>query len=141
MIGLKRSSSNASTPGPVPVSSQSAAVRQRSVEQQGPKREEFPPRLEKALENPMFLDLPGQGLCKAGEEGEAGLASFGRAPGEVEVGDIGRHHLNQGLADHRIDHRVHLGVEPMNVPVRSPRRARSLPTVPLLPSSTAGMAA
>ena len=65
----------------------------------------------------MLLDLPGQGLSKAGEEGESGLASFGRAPGEVEVCDIGRYQLNQGLADHRIDHRVHLGVEPMNVAV------------------------
>ena len=66
----------------------------------------------------MLLDLSGQGLRKAGEEGESRLASFGRAPGEVEVGDIGRYQLDQGFADHRIDHRVHLGVEPMNVAVR-----------------------
>ena len=95
-----------------------AAVRKRPVEQQRAHRQQPSSHLEKVIEHFLLLDLPSQRLREVGEKRQARLPGLGGSLREVEISDVDRHHLDQGLVDHWVHHRLHLGVEPMHVAVR-----------------------
>ena len=91
--------------------------RDRAIQQDRSQGEQLTAHFEKAVENELLLDLAGECLGEAREKGKAGLPSFGRAARNMKIGDVRRHHLNEGFVDDRVHHRVHQGAEPVRAAV------------------------
>jgi hypothetical protein len=57
------------------------------------------------------------------------LARLGRALGDEQVGDVARHHLDQGVVGLGIDDGMQLGVEPVHVALTVDREQHRLPAL------------
>ncbi len=105
----------------------------RPVEEERAQGQQIAAEVEEAVEDALLLDLAGHGLGDRREEGEPRLPSFGGAPGDVEVGDVGGHHLDQCLVGHRVHQRLHLGAQPVDASrlVLDPDHLLPGPPIPL----------